>query len=130
MSNEWIEWNGGERPVCRDDLVDLKFRSGNASFGSHAYSWLWHHYSTSGDIIAYRLHQPEEETLVSDGGWIKCSERMPEEMVDVLITDGDDVCLGWLACAEPLDILWEYPGSAVRGLETHWQPLPAPPKGE
>ncbi|QHJ79614.1 MAG: hypothetical protein [Caudoviricetes sp.] len=60
--------------------------------------------------------------------WINCSVRMPEEYEDVLVTDGEDVALGFYVKDSDFDALWTYPANSVRGLETHWQPLPEPPK--
>lgn len=67
----WIDWPGGECPVPRGTLVDVKWRDGRIDDGipakiSHdldsskrnAISWL--HHGNSHDIIAYRLHQPQE----------------------------------------------------------------------
>lgn len=60
------------------------------------------------------------------GGWIKCSERMPEELEDVLVTDGRSVEVMYLRFS-----LWYVtsPDSAICGDEvTHWMPLPEPPE--
>ena len=59
----WIEWNGGERPVYDECLVDVKTRDGEIDCGDKAYYWNWSHSNTSckksRQIIAYRLHKPE-----------------------------------------------------------------------
>lgn len=76
MSNEWIEWNGGECPVPKGTLVDVKFKGGTEigipalefSGISHAYSaqiWSAIDPAEPGKIEAYRLHkaQPEESPM-------------------------------------------------------------------
>ena len=67
----WIEWGGGECPVEKGTLVDVKWRDGRiddgipakishdlGSFKRNAISW--RHHGNSHDIIAYRLHQPQK----------------------------------------------------------------------
>lgn len=63
------------------------------------------------------------------GQWIKCSERMPDDFVDVLVTDGHYVEImtrlgdgSWLVLLEE----WSTCVS-VDGI-THWMPLPEPPE--
>lgn len=56
--NDWIEWNGGERPVAEDIGVDLKFRNGETiDYTSRllAGAWDWEHYGDTHDIVAYRV---------------------------------------------------------------------------
>lgn len=137
--SEWIEWNGGECPVGKGTRVDVKLRNGIEGFNKPAGYWNcghgagvatafdWRHNEVDSDIVAYRLHQTKESTLVADGGWIKCSDRMPEGGSEVL-------CFGlgvdlWIGSYE--DGSWDDDDYFYR-LEdiTHWQPLPAPPKGE
>lgn len=55
----WIEWGGGECPVEDDAIIDIRFRYGHEERGVDA-DWDWEH-SGGGDIIAYRLHKPEQE---------------------------------------------------------------------
>ena len=57
--------------------------------------------------------------------WIKCSEQMPDEMVDVITSNGREVGKEW----------WDGTGwkswakyDSVNGIVTHWMPLPEPPK--
>ena len=66
----WIEWNGGDCPVQKGTLVDVKYRDGEEvlnlkaleidnGYGSDA-SWaFWKHCMSLTDIIAYRLSKPE-----------------------------------------------------------------------
>lgn len=72
----WIEWNGGECPVERGTLVDVKYSGGEENFGVSALTEGWHddHVRGSNDnrtavnwvdilpvsgIVSYRLHKPE-----------------------------------------------------------------------
>lgn len=57
----WIDWAGGECPVDRELPVDLKFRDGDSEEEGHqAGAYRWNNKGGSGDIIAYRLHQPQD----------------------------------------------------------------------
>ncbi|MEJ9962476.1 DUF551 domain-containing protein [Escherichia albertii] len=83
---------------------------------------------------AYRLNALSGNSPVSPGGWISCSERMPEKHQNVLISVNFDSSL-----VEPLICSARYTGSTFRrgdatikpgnGIEqaTHWMPLPEPP---
>ena len=58
--------------------------------------------------------------------WIKCSDRMPETYVNVLLTDEhDDVCIGQMEYED--DVYFYVVGSVNRYKATHWMPLPEPP---
>lgn len=57
----WIEWCGGECPVPRDTLVEVKFPDGMTSRDAKpagGYRWTLRNCVT--DIAAYRLHKPQE----------------------------------------------------------------------
>jgi hypothetical protein len=59
-------------------------------------------------------------------GWIKCSEQMPDNMSDVLVTNGSDIGFMWWAGDE-----WDswHKQYALDSDEiTHWMPLPEPPE--
>ena len=57
----WIEWGGGDCPVDVDVLVCCKWRSGKLSITAYrAGSLSWRHNGNAADIIAYRLHKPEQ----------------------------------------------------------------------
>lgn len=75
----WIEWSGGECPVEEGTLVDVRYRNGKENH--HVGAGLsfcdtgsnpdlnaedWSKDDTSSDIIAYRLHQPQEVTEADD----------------------------------------------------------------
>lgn len=58
----WIDWAGGECPVEEGTLVDVKQRDNWVDEGSSAGNWQWKHFGNHTDIIAYRLHQPQDAT--------------------------------------------------------------------
>lgn len=65
----WIEWGGGECPVPRGTLVDVKYRCGDVNYHTKAgepdsagsidtaFAVRWSKLGAEYDIIAYRLHQ-------------------------------------------------------------------------
>lgn len=62
-------------------------------------------------------------------GWIKCSDRLPEDTNDVTIFSPDTgVCNGyyWQSTDEFHSCNGDNPNGPVQGV-THWRPLPAPP---
>lgn len=58
----WIDWGGGECPVDTKTLVDIKLKDGFTYKSCHAGDYSWRHGWHNVDIIAYRLHKPQEET--------------------------------------------------------------------
>lgn len=66
--------------------------------------------------------------------WIPVTERLPEYMENVLVTDGVFSGMGWrdyYDChgTKPKEDCWISPNTNVNDLGiTHWMPLPEPPK--
>ena len=61
----WIEWKGGECPVDADKTVYVNYRDGGKTPKAvKAGSQRWDHSGLGGDIIAYRLHKPEQVETV------------------------------------------------------------------
>ncbi len=65
----WIEWNGGECPVEFGELIDVKYRDGHFQTECRARdrcdtdlyaTTFWGNSGGSADIIAYRMHKPEQ----------------------------------------------------------------------
>lgn len=56
----WIEWRGGRCPVDDVTEVDIKFRAGGIVYGVEAGKYYWPRTGQEYDIIAYRLHKPQE----------------------------------------------------------------------
>lgn len=57
----WIEWKGGGCPVDDDCIVSYKMRNAETfKRGETASEVRWTHNGSASDIIAYRLHKPEQ----------------------------------------------------------------------
>lgn len=80
-NNGWIEWKGGKMPVVRGTLVDVKYRDGAETIGVTAdlmpgeegyfrkcgvdrNATDWDCDFMPYDIVAYRLHKPEQQSDV------------------------------------------------------------------
>jgi len=91
--------------------------------------------------VGTKFYTTPQPAHTEQGGWIKCSERMPEPEIPVLIMNNGDMRIG--------EIRWDYPTheetyQAFRYWDdpfddgqiwdccdiTHWMPLPAAPKPE
>jgi len=59
MSNDWIEWKGGECPVAPGTRVEVRFRSGDSDPHCNAAWWGWkwmgRDLEDTYDIVAYRV---------------------------------------------------------------------------
>ena len=95
----WIEWRGGECPVEKGALVDVKLRNGRTAtrqtalekgdFASYAF---WRCDGNGADIIAYRLHQPQEVNHFEGApGWAKLRVRHKEDKDEYFIESTETV---------------------------------------
>jgi len=57
----WIEWGGGECPVHESANVDIKLENGSEKSDAPASAFIWQHDDDVTNIIAYRLHKPQQE---------------------------------------------------------------------
>jgi hypothetical protein len=71
--------------------------------------------------------QPVSPRYMLPDGWIKCSERMPENMDTVIISNGIDRGQGWWG-GDSWQSWSRY--DSVPDEVTHWMPLPAAPEQE
>ncbi|EAA4493539.1 DUF550 domain-containing protein [Salmonella enterica subsp. enterica serovar Havana] len=77
-----------------------------------------------------RLHIKEQSAPVSPGGWISCSERMPDndESKPIAIFTGKCLGQGMFVATYDDDGFFDYwEGMEIIGV-SHWMPLPAPPQ--
>lgn len=56
----WIDWGGGLIPISANTFVDVKFNNGDVRLGKIAGEYSWEHAWEDSNIIAYRLHRPQE----------------------------------------------------------------------
>ena len=56
IADGWIEWKGGECPVHKDTVVQVKLRE-NSKGTSPACHYRWSKFNSYGDIVAYRVVQ-------------------------------------------------------------------------
>nr|DAF78439.1 MAG TPA: hypothetical protein [Caudoviricetes sp.] len=100
----WIEWGGGECPVPCGTAVDVKHRCGAVSENQQAWpkhhkesdvvvnpfsnagQAFWRHENSVVDIIAYRLHNPQEVTEADDE--TELNECICQDVAQVWSGDG------------------------------------------
>ncbi|EFB3470062.1 DUF550 domain-containing protein [Escherichia coli] len=81
-----------------------------------------------------RLHIKERgNSPVTPGGWISCSDRMPEDTKMLLaFSQGEIVAAYWNWVVNPIDYkkyrAFTYLSGNILDDVTHWMPLPEPPK--
>ncbi len=56
----WIKWHGGECPVPKGTLIDVRFRDGGTLDIADVLDWRWSHKGWDEDIVAYRICEPAE----------------------------------------------------------------------
>lgn len=78
----WIDWAGGECPIVGVSFVEYKMRSGEVH-KEYAHLLRWDHKGHLGDILAYRLHQPQEVTEADDETDLnECIDQTPAPVWD------------------------------------------------
>ncbi|HDQ0183384.1 TPA: ead/Ea22-like family protein [Escherichia coli] len=81
----------------------------------------------------YKLNELSGNSPVSPGGWISCSERMPEDTKMLLaFSQGEIVAAYWNWVVNPIDYkkyrAFTYLSGNILDDVTHWMPLPEPPQ--
>lgn len=84
----WIEWSGGRCPVDDVTEVDIKFRTGGIAYGVEAGKYYWPRTGQEYDIIAYRLHQPQEEERVNPDDEADLNECIGQDATPVWNGEG------------------------------------------
>lgn len=83
----------------------------------------------------YKLNQLSGNSPVTPGGWISCSDRMPEDTKMLLaFSQGEIVAAYWNWVVNPIDYkkyrAFTYLSGNILDDVTHWMPLPEPPQEE
>lgn len=84
----WIEWRGGRCPVDDVTEVDIKFRTGGVVYGVEAGKYYWPRTGQEYDIIAYRLHKPQEAEQAKADDEVDLNECIGQDAVTVWNGEG------------------------------------------
>ena len=74
------------------------------------------------DCLTWRVHGYVEKLEAKIPRWISVEERLPEELMDVLVYRDGCFAIARIIAGED----WTYSG--IGGDPTHWMPLPPMPK--
>lgn len=143
---DWENFKDGTRlytaPPAPVSVPDAIHSQGEKSASDDYYALGWNAcraamlQGADGNAPAHFRSRPAQSSLspaqggnspVIPDGWVACSERMPEGMTDVHISNGHDVGQGWWD-GETWQTQHDY--YSVPGDVTHWMPLPAAPQQE
>lgn len=112
MKNEWIDWYGGLCPVAEGTFVDVEYRNGLIETYSDGMDLSWTHlHMDNHDIIAWRLHQSEQEVWSGEGlppvgcecevrraiDWMPCKILFISDY-HVIIQSEEEICWQTQAC--------------------------------
>lgn len=62
MTNNWIEWNGGEQPVGDDVRVETIDRDGyRETVTARRTEWHWDNTTDADNIVKYRIVKDDED---------------------------------------------------------------------
>ena len=129
----WIEWGGGECPVERGTLVDVKYSGGEENFGVSALTEGWHDDHVRGSngkrtavnwvdtlpvsgIIAYRLHKPEVKPEVKPELCESVMRSIPEPEAEGVQSRLDDaLAIVKVAAPHLLNEKYKFDGDEVMG---------------
>lgn len=87
----WIEWGGGNCPMEKGTLIDVKHRDGEIYQNKPAMgdnNTRWSHTGSRGDIIAYRLHKPQEAEQAEAGDEADLNECIGQDAAPVWNGEG------------------------------------------
>lgn len=87
-NDSWIDWGGGECPVDAREMVDVIFGHGGRMSANIADCWRWTHEGTDSDIIAYRLHKPQEAEQAEDDDEADLNECIGQDAAPVWSGEG------------------------------------------
>jgi hypothetical protein len=109
----FIPWHGGERPVAEGTVVSVRLRSQVTSHESAAKSLRWDHLNEDDtriitDIIAYRIHKPENFRLEAGKFYVTASGERVGPMVETDRRYGSGFSVGDTR-------LWDHYGKLVTG---------------
>ena len=82
----WIEWSGGECPVCIDDVVDVMQLDGH-TYTARAVNFHWLLKSGSVSVAAYRLHKPDVKPEPCESVTRSIPELEAKPTIEQLATD-------------------------------------------
>lgn len=85
---DWIDWGGGDCPVDGREMVDVIFGHGGRMSANIADCWRWSHDGTDSDIIAYRLHQPQEAEQAKGDDESDLNECIGQDAAPVWVGEG------------------------------------------
>lgn len=92
--SEWIEWCGSKKeglpyPFPDGTLVDVRFRDGEELHGlpcgvptrkeRDAVRAFWHHYGLGNEIIAYRLHESNNEKIKASNNRVMAESPIKDQ---------------------------------------------------
>lgn len=89
----WIDWGGGECPVSDSAIVEVRYRNGEVKAAAPADFYEWghgrpHFVTTGRDIIAYRLHQPQESEQTKEDDEANLNECIGQDAATVWNGEG------------------------------------------
>lgn len=85
----WIEWGGSKHPpVSTNTVVDVKLEKGYVQSGYPAGEYSWEHAWQGSNIIAYRLHKPQEVEQANADDEVDLNECIGQDAAPVWNGEG------------------------------------------